>query len=54
MSIFELMGKLMGGASERKTTKPTVAVLHLDGQITDGEKDLPNVMVFRTDRDGDQ
>lgn len=45
MSLFDLMGKLMGGSPERKVSKPSVAVLHLDGQIMDGEQDRPGVMV---------
>jgi len=45
LSFFELMGKLMGGAPERKPSKPAIAVLHLDGQILDGERDLPGLIV---------
>ena len=44
VSIFELMGKLIGGTQERKTAKPSIAVLHLDGQIADGDNELPGVM----------
>ena len=45
LSFFELMGKLMGGAPERKANKPAVAVLHLDGQIMDGEREMPELLV---------
>src|SRR5204863_3115783 len=45
LSFFELMGKIMGGAQERQTDKPAVAVLHLDGQIVDGEREIPNMLV---------
>lgn len=46
LTFFELMGKLMGGATERRSTaKPAVAVLHLDGQILDGEKEMPGLLV---------
>src|SRR2546430_17314952 len=39
------MGTLMGGAPERKANKPAVAVLHLDGQIVDGEREMPELLV---------
>jgi protease-4 len=39
------MGKIMGGAQERHINKPAVAVLHLDGQIVDGEKEMPEMLV---------
>ena len=45
LSFFELMGKIMGGAQERRANKPAVAVLHLDGQIVDGEKEMPEMLV---------
>jgi protease IV len=45
LSFFELMGKIMGGAQERRVTTPAVAVLHLDGQIVDGEKEMPEMLV---------
>jgi protease-4 len=45
LSIFELMGKIMGGAQERRVEKSAVAVLHLDGQIVDGERDMPEMLV---------
>jgi protease-4 len=45
LSIFELMGKIMGGAQERGVSKPAVAVLHLDGQIVDGDRDMPEMLV---------
>ena len=45
LSIFELMGKIMGGAQERGASQPAVAVLHLDGQIVDGEREMPGMMV---------
>jgi protease-4 len=45
LSFFELMGKLMGGSQERKPSKPAVAVLHLDGQILDGEREIPGMIV---------
>ena len=45
LSFFELMGRIMGGAQERRANKPAVAVLHLDGQIVDGERDLPDRLV---------
>jgi len=45
MSVFDLMGKLLGGSPERKASKPSLAILHLDGQILDGEQDRPGVMV---------
>jgi protease IV len=44
LSFFELMGKIMGGAQERRVNKPAVAVLHLDGQIVDGEKEMPGML----------
>src|SRR5439155_25984115 len=37
--------KIMSGAQERRLAKPAVAVLHLDGQIMDGEKEMPGLMV---------
>src|SRR6266566_1651106 len=45
LSFFELMGKIMGGAQEHRVNKPAVAVLHLDGQIVDGEKEMPEMLV---------
>jgi protease-4 len=45
LSFFELVGKIMGGAQERVVSKPAVAVLHLDGQIVDGEKEMPEMLV---------
>lgn len=45
LSFFELMGKIMGGGQERRANKPAVAVLHLDGQILDGEREMPGVLV---------
>jgi protease-4 len=45
LSFFELVGKIMGGAQERVVSKPAVAVLHLDGQIVDGEKEMPGMLV---------
>ncbi len=45
LSFFELMGKIMGAAQERRVDKPAVAVLHLDGQIVDGEKEVPEMLV---------
>jgi len=43
-SIFELMGKLIGGAQERRINQPSVAVLHLDGQIVDGAREMPDML----------
>ena len=45
LSFFELMGKIMGAAQDRQMDKPAVAVLHLDGQIVDGEREMPNMLV---------
>jgi len=45
LSFFELMGKIMGGGQERRANKPAIAVLHLDGQILDGEKEMPGMLV---------
>ena len=45
LSFFELMGKIMGTTQERRVNKPAVAVLHLDGQIVDGEKEMPEMLV---------
>ena len=45
LSFFELMGKIMGGGQERRVNKPAVAVLHLDGQILDGEREMPDALV---------
>ena len=45
LSFFELMAKIMGGIPERRLDKIAVAVLHLDGQILDGEKETPSLMV---------
>jgi protease-4 len=45
LSFFELMGKIMGSAQEHRVSKPAVAVLHLDGQIVDGERDRPEMLV---------
>src|SRR5439155_3936427 len=45
LSFFELMGKIMGGAQERRMDKPAVAVLHLDGQILDGEREMPEMLL---------
>ncbi len=45
LSFFELMAKLMGGAQERRDHKPAVAVLHLDGQILDGEREMPEMLM---------
>ncbi len=45
LSFFELMGKIMGGAQESMSLKPSVAVLHLDGQIIDGENEFPGSIV---------
>jgi len=45
LSFFELMGKIMGGAQEHRVNKTAVAVLHLDGQIVDGNKEMPEMLV---------
>jgi protease-4 len=45
LSFFELMGKLMGGGQERQSSKPAIAVLHLDGQIMDGESEMPGLLM---------
>src|SRR6266545_2420377 len=37
--------KSMGGGQERRANKPAIAVLHLDGQILDGEKEMPGMLV---------
>ena len=44
LSFFELMAKIMGGAQERRANKPALAVLHLDGQILDGEREMPDML----------
>ena len=44
LSFFELMAKIIGGAQERRVNKPAVAVLHLDGQILDGDRELPEML----------
>src|SRR5690242_17691886 len=45
LSFFELMSKIMGGGQEKHSNKPAVAVLHLDGQIFDGEREMPDMLV---------
>src|SRR6185437_1358859 len=45
LSFFELMSKIMGGGPEKHANKPAVAVLHLDGQIFDGEREMPDMLV---------
>ncbi|PYK98891.1 MAG: signal peptide peptidase SppA [Verrucomicrobia bacterium] len=45
LSFFELIGKIMAGAQEKRANKPAVAVLHLDGQILDGEREMPEMLV---------
>ena len=45
LSFFELFSKLMGSSAEKKTRKPTVAVLHLVGGIVDGSTASPGSMV---------
>src|SRR5439155_779496 len=45
LSFFELIGKIMAGAQEKGANKPAVAVLHLDGQILDGEREMPGMLV---------
>jgi len=39
LSFFDLMGKLLGGAQEPKSDEPSLAVLHLDGMIVDGDSE---------------
>ena len=45
LSFFELMGKIMGNTPEAASGKPAIAVLHVDGQIMDGETDFPGAIV---------
>jgi protease-4 len=45
LSFFEVMAKIMGGGQEKHVNKPAVAVLHLDGQIFDGEREMPDLLV---------
>lgn len=43
-SFFELMAQLLGGAPEKKADRPALAILHLNGQIMDGEVELPGLV----------
>lgn len=45
LSFFELMSKLMGGGASSQKSGPALAVLHLDGQILDGEEEQPGLMI---------
>jgi protease-4 len=45
LSFFELMARIMGGGQEKRANKPAVAILHLDGQILDGEKEMPGMLI---------
>jgi len=44
-SFFEVFGELFGVKPEEKIEEPSIAVLHLDGQIVDGEAASPGSMV---------
>lgn len=41
-NFFELFSTLMEGPKERKVTRPTIAVLHIDGAIIDGDSTSGN------------
>ncbi len=45
LSFFELFAKLMAGSPSPKAAEPALAVLHLDGQIIDGARELPGFIV---------
>jgi len=44
LSFFDLIGKIMSGGQEPRATKPAIALVHLDGQIVDGENERPGVL----------
>lgn len=44
-NFFELFGELFGVKPEKKTDKPSIAVLHLDGEIVDGVTAVPGSIV---------
>ena len=46
MSVFQMMGEIMGGSSgSKKFKKNTIAVVHLAGTIVDGKKASPGSIV---------
>jgi protease IV len=45
ISLFDLMGKIMDNPIKASTKRPSVAVLHLNGQIVHGNADLPGYIV---------
>jgi protease-4 len=45
LSFFDLMSKLLGGPEKSDSDEPSVAVLHLDGMIVDGESERHGMIV---------
>jgi protease-4 len=45
LSFFDLMSKLLGGPEKSDSDEPSIAVLHLDGMIVDGESERHGLIV---------
>ncbi len=45
VSIFDLMSRLMGQSGKSSTPQDSIAVLHLNGQIMPGNKEIPGIII---------